>query len=462
MKNMNRRQFLAALSGAPALLSAPRRPNIVLILADDLGYGDLGVYGATTIRTPNLDRMAAEGVRFTHYYAPASVCTPTRAALMTGCYPMRVGLGYRVLFPYSTTGLHPDEITVAEVLKDAGYATACVGKWHLGWQPKFLPTRQGFDSYYGIPYSNDMGNVKYNLIQYVSPPLPLMRDEKIVESGPEQRYLTKKLTEEAVRFIEAGHSKPFFLYLAHHMPHVPIAASEQFAGRSPHGLYGDVIEELDWSVGEVLAALRRAKVDDNTLVLFTSDNGGIVWEGMGQRGYRSGSNGPLRGAKATTWEGGIRAPLIAWWPGHIPAGRVSHEIATGMDVLPTFAHLGGGRVPTDRIIDGKNMWPLLSGQPGARSQYEAFYIYNDYEELNAVRSGKWKLHLHPHPRFADPGMKGPLLYDLESDPGERRDVAAAHPDVVKRLMQYAERAREDLGDGRLRKVGRNVRTVGHA
>lgn len=459
---MNRRQFLGALAGAPAIFGAPRRPNIVLILADDLGYGDLGVYGATTIRTPNLDRMAAEGLRFTNYYAPASVCTPTRAALMTGCYPMRVGLGYRVLFPYSTTGLHPDEITVAEVLKEAGYATACVGKWHLGCQPKFLPTRQGFDSYYGIPYSNDMGKVDYKLIHYVSPPLPLMRDEKVVQSGPEQRDLTRLLTEEALRVIEANQNKPFFLYLAHHMPHVPIDASEKFKGRSPHGLYGDVVEELDWSTGAILDALRKAKIDDNTLVLFTSDNGGVVWQGTGQRGYRSGSNGPLRGAKATTWEGGIRAPLIARFPGRIPAGRVSHEVATGMDMLPTFAHLGGGRVPSDRIIDGKNMWPLLSGQAGAKSQYEALYIYNDFEELNAVRSGKWKLHLHPHPRFSDPGMKGPLLYDLDADPGESKDVAASHPDVVRRLMSYAERAREDLGDARLRKVGRNVRTVGHA
>jgi len=458
---MTRRQFLS-LAGAAAAPAPPQRPNLIFILADDLGWGDLGVYGAQEIRTPHLDRMAAEGVRFTSYYSPASVCTPTRAAIMTGCYPMRVGLGYRVLFPYSTIGLHPDEITVAETLRNAGYATGCVGKWHLGFQPKFLPTRQGFDFYFGIPYSNDMGKVDYKVISFVSPPLPLMRNEKVVESGPDQRYLTKRLTEEAIAFIEKHRDRPFFLYLAHHMPHIPIAASERFAGKSPYGPYGDTIEELDWSTGEILSALRRWNLEGNTLVIFTSDNGAVVWEGLGQRGYRSGSSGPFRGAKATTWEGGMRVPFIARWPGKIPAGRVCHELATGMDIHPTFAYLAGAQMPSDRIIDGKNMWPLLAGERGARSAYEVFYYYNDLEELNAIRSGKWKLHLYPHPRFADPGMKAPLLYDLDADPGEKNNVAALHPDVVQRLTAYAERAREDLGDARFRKMGRNVRTVGHA
>ncbi|MFN0165786.1 MAG: sulfatase [Bryobacteraceae bacterium] len=456
MKHLfSRRQWLAAAAGSQAARGASRRrPNFVIILADDLGYGDVGVYGATGFRTPNLDGMAGEGVRFGSFYTAAPVCTPTRAALLTGCHPVRLGLGHRVLFPYSTTGLNPDEITIAEILRRQGYATACVGKWHLGHHRKFLPTRQGFDSYFGIPYSNDMGNFEYRQQNFTSPPLPLLRNEEPVVAGPDQRYLTRRYTDESVDWIRRHRERPFFLYLAHHMPHVPIAASEEFRGKSAHGLYGDVIEELDWSVGQVLGALKRLGVDGNTFVVFTSDNGAVVWEGE-QRGYRSGSCGPFRGQKGTTWEGGMRVPCIARWPGKIPAGRTCDHPATVMDLLPTMARLAGTHEPRDRIIDGRDIWPLLASKPGATSPHEVIFFYRD-ERLEAVRSGRWKLHFAKEQAF-DP----PRLFDLEADRGESRDVAAEHPDVVRRLEKLAEALREDLGDASRNRTGRNVRPVGH-
>ena len=367
---ITRRRFLA---GAAAAVQTPgRKPNFVIIFTDDQGYGDVGAYGATAYQTPNLDLMAAEGVRFTSFYVAAPVCTPSRAALLTGCHPIRVGLGHRVLFPYSKTGLNPEEITIAEILGDRGYATGCIGKWHLGHHNKFLPTRQGFDYYFGIPYSNDMGGVNYKRQNFKAPPLPLLRGEELIEESPDQRYLTRRYTKEAVRFISENRERPFFLYVPHSMPHRPIAASERFRGKSPHGLYGDVIEEIDWSVGEILAAIENAGLDDNTLVMFTSDNGPVIREAR-LLGYRSGSAGPLRGNKNTTWEGGMREPCIMRWPGKIPKDAVCRELATAMDIMPTFTGLAGAGPPTDRIIDGKDIWPRISRRPRAKTPHEAFY-----------------------------------------------------------------------------------------
>ena len=477
MDQISRRTFLQATATSAAAFALPRAgwgqtreegrqpPNIVIIFTDDQGYGDVGCYGAQGFETPNLDRMAAEGMKFTDFYVAAPVCTPSRAALMTGCYPKRLGLAYRVLFPYSDTGLDPDEVTIAELLKGKGYATACVGKWHLGHHPKFLPLRQGFDYFFGTPYSNDMNNFYYPHKNFKAPPLPLIRQDEVIESDPDQRYLTKRYTEEAVRFIERNKDRPFFLYLPHNMPHVPIAASERFEGKTEHGLYGDVIAEIDWSVGEILETLAKLGLDERTLVIFTSDNGAAVFPASKLRGvthadpngYRSGSVGPLRGRKNTTWEGGMREPCLMRWPGRIPAGAVCREVATAMDLLPTLAYLAGAQVSGDRIIDGKNIWPLMSGQPGAKSPHDAFFYYRD-DRLQAVRSGKWKLHVYRPEWKKEP--HGPLLFDLEDDLGETTDVAAQHPDVVKRLEALAEQCREDLGDAVTGQPGKNVRAVG--
>lgn len=472
---------------ADAAAQDTARPNVVLIFTDDQGYGDVGVYGAEGYETPSLDRMASEGVRFTDFYVAAPVCTPSRAALMTGSYPKRVGLAYRVLFPFSETGLNPDEVTIPEVLKARGYATAAVGKWHLGHRAPFLPTRQGFDSYFGIPYSNDMGNHAYGRSEwarsegadptFVSPPTPLMRDEEVVESDPDQAQLTRRFTEEALRFIDEHRERPFFLYLAHSMPHVPIAASEPFAGKSEHGLYGDVISEIDWSVGQILEKLEALGLDENTIVFFTTDNGPQVWEGedsgwiwtpendgretRGEVGYRSGSAGPLRGNKNTTWEGGMRVPMIARWPGRIPAGAVASEMATAMDLLPTIARITGSSLPKDVPIDGYDISALLRAEPGAETPYAAFYYYRD-DRLQAVRSGRWKLHVF-RPEWEDEDFDGtrmPLLFDLYGDVGETHDVAAEYPHVVAQLEALAEAARAELGDAVAGREGRNVRPVG--
>jgi arylsulfatase A len=452
---ITRRQFLSSATAASVLRAASaarRSPNFVILFADDQGYGDVGAFGATGYQTPNLDRMAREGMKFTSFYVAAPVCTPSRAALMTGCHPMRVGLDHRVLFPYSKTGLNPDEITIAEVLKTQGYSTACIGKWHLGHHPKFLPTRQGFDYYFGIPYSNDMGDHYYQQQHFKAPPLPLMRNEELIEQSPDQRYLTRRYTDEAVRFITKNKDRLFFLYLPHNMPHRPIAASEKFKGKTAYGLYGDVVEEIDWSAGQVLSTIKKLGLDNDTLVVFTSDNGPVIWEGL-KFGYRSGSAGPLRGNKNTTWEGGMREPCIMRWPGKIPSGAVCDELTSTMDMLPTLAKLAGTQAPTDRIIDGKDIWPLMSGKPGAKSPHKAFYYYRD-ERLQAVRSGRWKLHVYR------PEGGAPLLYDLETDLGETTNVAGQHPDVVKRLQALAEEAREDLGDAVFKRQGKNVRPVG--
>lgn len=427
-------------------------PNFVFILADDLGYADLGCYGSTKNRTPNLDRLAAEGTRFASFCSTSGVCTPSRASLMTGCYPRRVSLheddkGEWVLFPVSRKGLNPAEITVAKLLKTKGYATQCIGKWHLGDQPPFLPRRHGFEGYFGIPYSNDMGASAGS----PNPPLPLMRDDEVIEAPVEQDTLTECYTKEAVRFIVEHKNKPFFLYLSHFVPHTPLHAGARFRGRSNNGKYGDAVEELDWSTGEILSALKAHGCDGTTLVIFTSDNGGV----------RPDNNGHLNGTKGSTFEGGQRVPFIARRPGRVPAGKVCAELATMMDVLPTFAALAGLEPPHDRVIDGKNIAALLEHPESARTPYDAFYYYF-MGQLQAVRSGRWKLHLplkaKRHGWHLEPYEEQGMLFDLEADVVETTNVIAENPDVVARLTALAEKAREDIGDGD--RVGRNQRPAG--
>lgn len=423
------------------------RPNFVVIFCDDLGYGDLGCFGSTRHRTPNIDRLAEEGMRLTSFYSTCGVCTPSRSSLMTGCYPRRVNMhksarGEWVLFPVANRGLNPDEITIAEVLKTRGYATACVGKWHLGDQPPFLPTEQGFDSYFGIPYSNDMGTTQR---RGINPPLPLLRNNTVIEAPVDQNTITKRYTEEAIRFITANRDKPFFLYLPHTMPHNPVHSSEAFRGKSANKGYGDCVEEIDWSTGRIVQTLKKLDIDDRTLVVFTSDNGAASRWG--------GSNAPLSGFKGSTMEGGMREPCVVRWPGHVPAGSICDEVSSTIDLLPTFAALAGADVPNDRIIDGKDIWPLLSAASGARSPHEAFFYYFR-SQLQCVRSGKWKLHLGG--KRAKPS---PRLYDLDADIAEKNDVAADNPNVVKRLLALAEKARKDLGDGE--RAGTHQRPAGH-
>jgi arylsulfatase A-like enzyme len=455
---------VALLALVPTSTSAADRPpNFVIILADDLGYGDLGCNGARGIATPHLDRMAREGVRLTDFYVAQPVCSASRAALLTGCYPNRIGI-LGALNPSSKHGISDTEKTIAEVLKPRGYATAVYGKWHLGHHPRFLPARHGFDDYFGLPYSNDMWP-KHPEARF--PPLPLIAGEKIMGHDPDQSQLTTWYTEHAVEFIAKNKERPFFLYLAHSMPHVPLHVSAKFRGKSERGLYGDVIEEIDWSVGQVLGALKEHGLDERTLVLFTSDNG--PWLSYGDH---AGSAGPLREGKMTTWEGGTRMPCIVRWPGKVPAGLVCREPAMTIDILPTLAGLAGAELPRHKI-DGKDIWPLLSGKPGARCPHEALYFYWD-RHLQAVRSGQWKLHLpHKYRTLAGkPGGTGgkpvplveastPLaLYDLAKDIGETTNVAADHPEVVERLQGLAEKMREELGDSATKQEGKGTRPPG--
>jgi arylsulfatase A-like enzyme len=454
--------LLASAFGFAATL--PERPNFVIIFTDDQGYQDVGCFGSPNIKTPNLDRMARQGMRFTDFYAGQPVCTASRAALLTGCYPNRVGL-LGALGPRSKTGISDKESTIAQVLKTRGYATAIFGKWHLGDSPKFLPTRHGFDEFFGLPYSNDMWpNHPVNPKNY--PPLPLIRGEQVEGLMPDQTQLTTRYTEHALRFIERNKDRPFFLYVAHNMPHVPLFVSDKFKGKSKRGLYGDVIMEIDWSVGQILVALKKHGLDEKTLVVFTSDNG--PWLLYGDH---AGSARPLREGKTTTFDGGLREPCIMRWPGKIPAGTVCRELAATMDLLPTFARLAGAEVPSDRIIDGKDIWPLLSGQPGAKTPHEAYFYYWG-RHLQAVRSGKWKLHLahdydRPDPpgRDARPGKYSKrrievALFDLENDVSEVKNVADQHPEVVTRLQALAEKCREDLGDSATGQEGKHVRPPG--
>ena len=443
---------LSALS--PAGSAAATKPNFVVILVDDLGYGDIGPFGSKLNRTPNLDRMAREGMRLTSFYA-APVCTPSRAQIMTGCYAKRVSMP-QVIFPANPTGLSAREHTVASLLKQQGYDTMAIGKWHLGDQPDFLPTKRGFDHYLGLPYSNDMGlNTnppaasaaqpgKQKGSQRPRPPLPLLRDEKVIEAPADQDTMTLRYTEEAVKFITANRDRPFFLYLPHNAVHVPLHPGAQFKDKSANGTYGDWVEEVDWSVGQVLDTLRKLRLTERTMVLFTSDNG--PWMTQGKNG---GVAGPLRGAKGTTWEGGMREPTIAWWPGKIAANTACDAPMSEMDVLPTLVTLAGGQVPTDRKIDGKDIWPLLFGQTHA-SPHEALFYFSGLK-LEAVRSGPWKLAVAPQATGMRPGVAepvkhtGPRLYNLKDDIGELHDVAAEHPEVVARLQKLIQEMDTDLG-----------------
>jgi arylsulfatase A-like enzyme len=457
--------LLDLVAGGASGWAAERPPNVVLVYADDLGYGDVGAFGAPRIRTPHIDRLATEGVRFTDFYVAQAVCSASRAALLTGSYPNRIGI-LGALFPTSTNGIAEGETTLGEVLKARGYATAIYGKWHLGHLPPFLPTRHGFDDYLGLPYSNDMWPSHPERMNF--PPLPLYSGDAVLTVNPDQSQLTGEYGRRAVAFIERNRERPFFVYLAHTMPHVPIFASERFRGRSRQGLYGDVVEEIDDSVGQVIATLRRLSLERETLVIFTSDNG--PWLSYGDH---AGQAGPLREGKGTAFEGGVRVPFVARWPGRIPAGTVVREPAMTIDVLPTIARLVGAPLP-ERPIDGLDISPLLLGQDGARSPHDTLLFYYG-TELRAVRGGRYKLVL-PHRSQTLDGKAGTggvpgkyrqadvpqALYDVVADVGETKDVAAAHPDVVRRLLDAAERAREDLGDSLTGRTGRGLREPGRA
>jgi arylsulfatase A len=458
--------LLTPLAELTAANAPAKKPNVIIILADDLGYDDVGCYwtpdkrpGFEKIQTPNIDRLAIEGVRFMDYYAPSSVCTPSRAALMTGCYPVRVGMSSfgpkgnaDVLSNAHAEGLNPDEVTLAEILKGRGYATACVGKWHLGHLAPFSPRQHGFDAFYGMMFPNDMK------------PFVLHRDETVIEPHPDQKTLNEQFTEEAVKFVRAKREEPFFLYLSYSAPHIPLHVPDRLRGKSARGLYGDVVEHLDSGVGEVLKALDETGLADQTIVVFTSDNGPDTRGPYQKRGQAF----PLRAAKATTREGGVRVPCLMRWPGRIPAGLVCREIASAMDVLPTVAGITGVQPPQDRIIDGKDILPLMT-KPGAPSPHDAFFYYNG-EKLEAVRSANWKLVFPrtamddtPYERkqgTAKEALLPEALYDLAANVGETKDLIRQHPEVAQRLSALAKRMREEIGDSATNQKGKNRRPVG--
>ncbi len=459
------RHLIALLTSLVACVStAAPRPNIVVILCDNLGNGDIACFNPQTKhRTPNLDRMAAEGRKFTSFYSASGVCTPSRAALMTGCYPRRVGLhisaiGAAVLQPVATRGINPKEETMAELLKGAGYATACIGKWHLGDQPDFLPTRNGFDSYFGIPYSEDMERGRVPDRDW--PELPLMRDEKVIEAPADAQHLTRRLTEEAVKFIAANKERPFFLYFPEAAPgsRKECYPGPAFRGKSANGLYGDSIEELDWSAGEVMKALKQNGIDDKTIVVWTNDNGAV------NRNPPQGSNAPYKGMGYSTSEGGQRMPCIIRWPGKVPAGTVSDELCTMMDLLPTLTKLAASPPPKNKI-DGHDIAPLLLGEAGAKSPYDdAGFFYYNVKQLQAVRAGAWKLYLPLETKGTiAAGKKAPsqklALFDVRNDVTEQTEASAQHPEIVARLTALAEKARAELGDGEQRGTGQ--RDAGH-
>lgn len=455
-------RLICALVASASVLASPvsaqdkdkRPPNVIIVYVDDMGYGDLGCFGNQKVKTPNLDRMSKQGTRFTSFYVAQAVCSASRAALLTGKYSNRAGI-LGALGPASKNGLARNHVTMAEMLKALGYRTGIIGKWHLGHLPEFLPTQRGFDEYYGLPYSNDMWphhpTAKF-------PDLPLMQGAKVIARNPDQTKLTTDYTDRAVQFIRKNKDQTFFLYMAHSMPHVPLFVSERFKGKSEAGLYGDVVMELDWSVGQILNALKDAGIDNDTLVIFTSDNG--PWLSYGNH---SGVAGVLREGKGTTWEGGVRVPFIARWPGRIPADKTQPEPAMTIDLLPTIARLTGAKQPAGKL-DGKDITPLLMNEAGAKSPHEAYYFYWN-NELHGVRSGPWKLYF-PHTYRTlqgsmpgKDGKPGPYkenkvgleLYNLDADLSEKNDVAARNPDVVRRLQALADRMRDDLGDSLTRK-----------
>jgi arylsulfatase A len=453
---------------AASASEARRLPNFVIIYIDDMGYADIGPFGAKGYATPNIDRLAKEGRRFTDFYVTQAVCSASRAGLMTGCYNVRVGI-QGALSHRSKIGISSGEMTLAEVVKQKGYATACYGKWHLGHHPKFLPTSHGFDEYFGLPYSNDMWSLNPTAGKYF-PDLPLMEGTRVINprlTHKDQCQLTTWYTQHAVRFIEKNKDRPFLIYLPHSMVHVPLHVSEKFRGKSKRGLFGDVVMEIDWSVGQIVAALRKHGLDKNTMLIFTSDNG--PWLCYGDH---AGSAGPLREGKLTMFDGGCREPTVMWWPGKIPAGTVCKTPAMTIDILPTIAYLVGAKLPQHKI-DGKNIWPLVSGQPGAKSPHEAYYFYW-VNQLQAVRMGRWKLHFpHSYPTLGGrPGGKGGLparyqqakiglsLFDLQKDLGETTNVAQKHPDVVAKIEALADRMRADLGDSARGIKGSGIRPPG--
>ncbi len=454
-----------ALAGACALplasagagnsleIKMKKKPNIILINCDDLGYGDLGCYGSQRNHTPTIDALAAEGTRFTDFYMPASVCSPSRAGMYTGCYPARIGFdtfdglnahNKPVLCPGDPTGLNPSEITFAEILKEQGYATKLVGKWHCGDQPEFLPTQHGFDSYFGLPFSNSDARSKW---KPTGQPLPLMRDTDVIEQQPQQADLTARYVEECSQFIEANQNEPFLLCLAHMYVHTPLYVPDEFMKNSENGKYGGAVAAIDWALSVMLRQLKELGIEENTLILFTSDNGSYLQSPITD--VTGGSNDPLRGWKGCTWEGGIRLPLIARWPGKIPAGRECSELITAMDFLPTFAALADGTVPTDRTIDGHDITDILLDRPNAASPYEA-YCYYLKDKMTSIRSGKWKL-----------WFQEKELYNLEEDIAETVNLYADHPHIVEKLDRLADRYRQELGDSLQGIQGNQRRPVGH-
>ncbi len=453
---------LLLVSGSCFSADAVRTPNIVLIFIDDLGYGDIGPFGNTTVKTPHLDQLASEGMKFTSFYA-TPVCSMSRACLMTGCYNARVSIP-GVLFPGSQIGLHPNEVTLAEIAKQRGYATTCIGKWHLGHREPFLPTKQGFDSYFGIPYSNDMTidtqharfakgclfrddmteeKARAEAIRHT---VPLMRGNEIVEYPADQSTLTQRYTTEAVQFMRDHKSVPFFLYLPHAMVHVPLAASDTFRGKSGHGLFGDAVEEIDWSVGQIMQTLKELQLDERTLVIFTSDNGAA-----------SGSSAPWRGKKATNFEGGVREPCIMRWTGRIAAGTTCHQIAGNIDLLPTFAKLIGTEPPQDRVLDGRDITALLFN-PQAGPVRDTHLYFTANSTLAAIRQGDWKLFLPQQGNNANAKKKnakqanteatGPILYNLANDPIESKNLADEHPEIVARLLAEASTREAEIKEHR--------------
>ena len=476
---MRRLRLAAALGlllilGLPAAqVEAARLPNIVIIFIDDQGYADIGPFGAKGYTTPNLDRMAAEGCKFTNFHVPQPVCSASRAGLLTGCYPNRIGI-HGALGPLAKHGIADSEMTLAELVKRQGYVTGMAGKWHLGRPKQFLPVHHGFDEYFGLPYSNDMWPRHPEAKTNTYPPLPLIESDEVIKSGlddEDQNQLTRQYTERAVKFIEKNKDRPFFFYLAHSMVHVPLHVSERFRGKSQQGLYGDACMEVDWSVGEVLAALKRTGVDDKTWVIYTSDNG--PWLSYGNH---AGSAGPLREGKGTCWEGGTREPTVMRWPGKIAAGTTSDTMMMTIDLFPTIAKLIGAKLPSHKI-DGLDVWPLIAGRKGAKNPHEAYAFYYAQNELQAVVNGegRWKLQL-PHTYHTLGGRPGgrdgkpakyegrtlekPELYDLRNDIGEKTNVLRDQKKVVDRLQAFAEKMRVELGDALTHRTGSGTREPG--